>query len=51
MSSPQCDSRNLQLTVNVALVSQVEMLSAENQKLMSQLTEARQVPFRVISIS
>ena len=51
MSSLQCDPHNLQVTMNVALVSQVEMLSAENQKLKSQLTEAIQAPFRVISIS
>ena len=47
MSSPQCDPHNLQVTVNVALASQVEMLSAENQKLKSQLTEAKQAPFRI----
>ena len=47
MSSPRCDPHNLQVTVNVALASQVKMLSAENQKLKSQLTEAKQAPFGI----
>ena len=39
-SSPHY-AHNLQVTVNVALASQVEMLTAENQKLKSQLSESK----------
>lgn len=54
MSSPyssQYDPHSLQVTVNIALASQIEMLNAENHKLKSQLAEAKQAPFRIESIA
>lgn len=41
----------LQVTVNVALVSQIEMLKGENQKLKAQLQSSKQAPFSIESIA
>ena len=38
---------NLQITVDQALVAQVDLLKAENHRLKSQLAQARQAPFRI----
>ena len=37
----------MQVTVNVALVAQIEMLKQENQKLKTQLQESKCVPFYI----
>ncbi len=42
---------DLQITVNLALVSQIELLKSENRKLKLQLEEAKQAPFRVECIA
>ena len=48
-SSPS--TANLQITVDQALVSQIELLKAENHRLKSQLAQARQAPFRIECIA
>lgn len=42
---------NVQVTVNAALASQVEILQVENKRLKVQLQEAKQAPFSIQSIS
>jgi len=41
----------LQITVNQALVAQIELLKAENHKLKSQLAQAKQALFRIECIA
>ena len=48
-SSPS--TANLQITVDQALVAQIELLKAENHRLKSQLAQARQAPFRIECIA
>ena len=46
--SPESSGSNdMQVTVNVALVAQIEMLKQENQKLKTQLQESKCVPFSI----
>ena len=42
---------DLQITVDQALVAQIELLKAENHKLKSQLAQAKQAPFRIKCIA
>lgn len=42
---------NIQVTVNVAVASQVEILQSENQRLQVQLQETKQAPFSIQCIS
>ena len=44
-------TEDLHVTVNLALVSQIEMLKSENRKLKLKLEEAKQAPFRVECIA
>ena len=38
---------DLQVTVDIALASQIDMLKSENRKLKLQLSEAKRAPFRL----
>ena len=48
---PHSNTANVQVTVNAALTSQIELLEVENRKLKNQLQVAIQAPFRIECIS
>lgn len=50
-SVTQSSTANVEVTVNAALTSQIELLQAENKQLRNQLDQARQPPFRVDCVS
>ena len=50
-STPLSPVTGLQVTVNVALVSQIEMLKQENRKLKAQLEDSKQAPFGIECIA
>ena len=51
LQSQPLSPMDFQVTVNVALISQIEMLKVENKKLKQQLEEAKQAPFRLECIA
>ena len=51
LQSQPLSPMDFQVSVNVALISQIEMLKADNKKLKQQLAEAKQAPFRLECIA